>query len=126
MKLCSDKPYTFVPIAFEKKVVNNGLPVHKVTFHDGKQTGRLTGVMQCVITAKNPLLVGHYQYLASTVERITDNDGLLKFPNEWGQIANDQKINNPTNSDPKSIIEPLFLLDYSQCDPIEILKIVLF
>ena len=108
MAIRDEQPYTFVPVAFED---DDQPAVHDVIFHDGKQPDRLTGLIQCTLTAKTPLLVGHYQYPASEVNGAVIKNQRIKLPKTWGMVAQDRKFDYQRRNNKdicKSIIEPLF------------------
>ncbi len=125
------QPYTFVP------VVTNNTQVHDVTFHDGKGSDeKLTGVIECTLVVKTPMIVGHYQYTAeylrsrksgairrvniryghnnSKEAKIIENPSEhIILPEDWEGSGYPQR-NNDHNSyyivhKKKSILEPLFL-----------------
>jgi len=124
LKQCK-QPYTFVSVVID----NESIKLHNATYHDGKNNNdKLTGLIQCTLTVKTPMIVGHFQYNAeelinagskgniTAVPKIIEKPSdYLVLPKGWegaGYPQQDKKNNSQENyivHKEKSILEPLFL-----------------
>jgi len=59
------QPYTFVSVVTD----NESIQLHDATFHDGKNNNdKLTGLIQCTLKVKTPMIVGHFQYKTESLK----------------------------------------------------------
>ncbi|RJP34723.1 MAG: TIGR03986 family CRISPR-associated RAMP protein [Candidatus Omnitrophota bacterium] len=104
-------PYHFVPVPtnsdgtvraiVDEPVFHDGTP--KILDNDKKET-RISGELQCTLTALTPLLVGNDQYEVKYIKGATKiNDQQMQLPDKWG-------IPYPVSID-KKVLEPLRLDD---------------
>lgn len=129
------QPYTFIPVVTEADKVK----VQDVTFHDGENNkDKLTGILQCTLTTKTPMIIGHFQY---TVEQLNNLQSgtikkviipknkkgsyeIIKDPNEYKilpkgwegcgypqQSSENNQQKKMVAHKEKTILEPLFLND---------------
>ena len=125
------QPYTFVPVVTEQA------KVHDVIFHDGENNqDKLTGILQCTLTTKTPMIVGHFQYYVEQLNNLQkgkiekviiqkngkgSHDIIKKtsehkiLPEGWEgcgypqQSSENKQQQNMIAHKEKTILEPLFL-----------------